>query len=300
MMNRQSLTRYAWFSIAAAIATIGLKSLAYWLTGSVGFLSDAIESVVNLVGAIVALSMLTIAARPPDDEHLFGHSKAEYFSSGVEGSLILIAAISIGITAVKRLIAPKPIDQAAIGLAVSGIASLINFAVARLLLTAGKKNNSITLEADARHLMTDVWTSVGVIGGVGLVALTGIKFLDPIVALVVAANIVWSGFQIVRRSVQGLMDTALPAEEQQVLLKVLEKYQETGVQFHEIRSSQAATRCFISIHVLVPGKWTVKRGHQLVERIKDDIRGELPNAMVFTHIEPLEDPSSLQDVKLDR
>ena len=221
-MNRQSLTRYAWFSIAAAIATIGLKSIAYWLTGSVGLLSDAIESVVNLIGAIVALSMLMIAARPPDDEHLFGHSKAEYFSSGVKGSLILIAAVSIGIAAVKRLLAPKPLDQAAIGLAVSGIASLINFAVARMLLSAGKKHNSITLEADARHLFTDVWTSVGVIGGVGLVALTGLKFLDPIVALAVAANIVWSGFHIVYRSVQGLMDTALPIEDHKTLLNVLQ------------------------------------------------------------------------------
>lgn len=299
-MNRQSLTRYAWFSIAAAVATIGLKSLAYWLTGSVGLLSDAIESVVNLVGAIVALSMLTIAARPPDEDHLFGHSKAEYFSSGVEGSLILIAAVSIGITAVKRLLAPRPLDQAAIGLAVSGIASLINFAVARLLLSAGKKNNSITLEADARHLMTDVWTSIGVIGGVGLVALTGVKVLDPIVALAVAANIVWSGFHIVRRSVQGLMDTALPTEEQQVLQNVLQKYQDLGLKFHAIRSSQAAARRFISIHVLVPGNWTVRRGHQFVERIKDDISSRLSNVTVFAHVEPVEDPSSFQDVELDR
>jgi cation diffusion facilitator family transporter len=299
-MNPKSLTRYAWISIAAAIATIGLKSLAYWLTGSVGLLSDAIESVVNLVGAIMALSMLIIAARPPDDEHLFGHSKAEYFSSGVEGSLILIAAVSIGIAAVNRLITPKPVDQAAIGLAVSGIASLINFAVARLLLSAGKKNNSITLEADARHLMTDVWTSIGVIGGVGLVALTGLKILDPIIALIVAVNIVWSGFQIVRRSVQGLMDSALPADENKSLLNVLEKYQDSGVQFHALRTSQAAARRFISIHVLVPGNWTVKRGHQLIEQIKDDIRGVLSNATVFTHIEPVEDPSSLQDMELDR
>ena len=248
----------------------------------------------------MALSMLTIAARPPDDEHLFGHSKAEYFSSGVEGSLILIAAISIGIAAIKRLIAPKPLDQAGMGLAVSGIASLINFAVARLLLSVGKKHNSITLEADARHLMTDVWTSIGVIGGVGLVALTGLKFFDPIVALAVATNIVWSGFHIVSRSVQGLMDTALSTEEPNMLLNVLEKYKDLGVQFHAIRTSQAASRRFISIHVLVPGNWTVKRGHQLMERIKDDIRSILSNVTVFTHIEPVEDPISMQDIELDR
>ena len=213
-MNRSSLARFAWLSIAAAILTIGLKAIAYQLTGSVGLLSDALESFVNLAGALMALAMLTIAARPADEDHLYGHGKAEYFSSGAEGMLILVAAVSIGMAAVQRLMAPKPLEQIGFGIGVSVVASFVNLAVALVLRRAGKQYNSITLEANARHLMTDVWTSAGVLVGVGAVALTGWERLDPIVALVVAGNIVWSGFQIVRNSVLGLMDIALPVEEQ--------------------------------------------------------------------------------------
>lgn len=299
-MNRSALTRYAWLSIAAAIATIGLKSIAYLLTGSVGLLSDAIESVVNLVGALVALTMLTIAARPSDEEHLYGHSKAEYFSSVIEGTLILIAALSIGATALERFITPRPVEQAGIGLMVSGVASLINFLVARTLMRVGKEYNSITLEADARHLMTDVRTSAAVIGGVAAVALTGWERLDPIVALIVAANIVWTGFHLVQRSVSGLMDTALPSEEHQAVLKILAGYEQQGVQYHALRTRQAASRRFVSVHVLVPGTWTVSHGHQLLERIEGDIRKILSDVTVFTHLEPLDDPASLLDVNLDR
>jgi len=299
-MNRSSLTGFAWLSIAAAILTIGLKAIAYQLTGSVGLLSDALESFVNLAGALMALAMLTIAARPADEDHLYGHSKAEYFSSGAEGMLILVAAVSIGIAAVQRLMTPKPLEQIGFGIGVSILASFVNLAVALVLRRVGKQNNSITLEANAQHLMTDVWTSAGVLVGVGAVALTGWERLDPIVALIVAGNIVWSGFQIVRNSVLGLMDTALPVEEQIKLQQVLEQHLQTGVQYHALRTRQSGARRFISLHVLVPGIWPVQRGHQLLERIEADIRHALPTAAVFTHLESLNDPASWDDMALDR
>ena len=300
MNDRSSLTRFAWLSIAAALLTIGLKAVAYLLTGSVGLLSDALESGVNLIGALMALAMLTIAARPADEEHAFGHGKAEYFSSGVEGTLILIAAAAIAVAAVHRLLAPKPLEQIGVGLAVSVAASLVNLGVARVLLRAGKQYDSITLEANSRHLLTDVWTSAGVVVGVGAVALTGWVRLDPIVALVVAANIVWSGVQIVRKSVLGLMDTALPEEEQNALRKVLEPYLQTGIECHALRTRQAGARQFVSFHVLVPGEWTVQRGHEPIESIEAGIRSALPNATVFTHLESLHDPASWNDTSLDR
>jgi cation diffusion facilitator family transporter len=299
-MNRSSLTRYAWLSIAAAFATIALKGLAYFLTGSIGLLSDAVESVANLLGAAIALFMLMIAAHPPDEEHQYGHSKAEYFASGAEGILILIAAVGIGIAAVGRVISPRPLEQAGAGLILSAIASLINLGVARILLCVGKKSNSITLEADARHLMTDVWTSVAVIGGVGAVALTGWRLVDPAVALAVGANIVWTGYRLIQRSISGLMDAALPSEEHQIISKILDGYRQQGIQFHSLRTRQAAGRRFISIHVLVPGKWTTHRGHHLVDKIEIDICGALPGATVFTHLEPVEDPLSSKDIELDR
>ncbi len=299
-MNRSSLTRYAWLSIIAAIATIGLKSAAYWLTGSVGLLSDALESLVNLVGAMVAMAMLVVAAHPPDDEHSYGHDKAEYFSSGVEGTLIIIAAASIGWAAVQRLLAPQPIEQVGWGLTVSIIASSVNFAVARILLRAGKQHNSIALEADGRHLMTDVLTSIGVVIGVAAVALTGWERLDPLVALVVAANIVWEGWKLLRRTVFGLMDTALPAADRDRIQQVLAGFEPEGIQFHAVRTRQAGARAFISLHVLVPGDWTVQKGHQLLEQIESGLRRELPTAVVFTHLESLQDSTSWQDIALDR
>jgi len=299
-VERSSLTRYAWLSIAAAVVTIGLKSLAYLLTGSVGLLSDAVESLVNLVAAIIALAMLIIAARPADEEHPFGHSKAEYFASGAEGVLILVAAVSIAVAAVQRILVPRAIEQPGAGLAVSAFASAINVIVARVLLSVGKKQNSITLEADAHHLMTDVWTSVAVIIGVGAVALTDWELLDPIIALAIAANIVRTGFQLMRRSIAGLMDTALPPEEYERVLRVLDKYKEQGVQFHALRTRQAAGRRFVSIHVLVPGRWTTHKGHHLVENVEKDIRDVLSGVTVFTHLEPVDDPLSFQDIEIDR
>jgi cation diffusion facilitator family transporter len=298
--DHSSLTRFAWLSIAAAVVTIGLKLVAYRLTGSVGLLSDAIESVVNLVGGIMALAMLTMAARPADANHPFGHHKAEYFSSGVEGSLILLAAVSIGYAAVGRLLAPKPLQQIGLGLLVSVLASLVNLVVALLLLRVGRKRNSITLEANAQHLLTDVWTSVGVLFGVGAVAFTGWQRLDPIVALAVAANIIWTGVGIVRRSVAGLMDSALSATDQATLQNVLKPHQEAGVGFHKLQTRQAGARKFVSLHVQVPGGWTVDRGHQLAGLIASHIRQALPDASVTTHLEPLDSPASAAPPSAER
>jgi cation diffusion facilitator family transporter len=301
MQNRASLTKFAWLSIGAAIATITLKAGAYFLTGSVGLLSDAIESLVNLAGAIMALIMLTIAARPADDDHVYGHSKAEYFASVTEGILILGAAIGIMFTAVQRLLDPRPLEQLGIGLAVSVTASIINWVVARRLMVEGKKRISISLEADAHHLITDVWTSVGVIGGVAIAGLTGWNFLDPIVAILVALNIIWTGIQLVRRSVSGLMDEALPESDQQKIKAVMGKYREKGVDFHALRTRQAAARGFVSVHVLVPGEWTVHDAHHIVEEFENDIRTTLGGVItVFTHLEPAEDELSMEDIYLDR
>ncbi|MEI6125097.1 MAG: cation diffusion facilitator family transporter [Pseudomonadota bacterium] len=285
-MSSTNLTNYAWLSIGAAIITMALKGMAYGLTGSVGLLSDAVESVVNLIGASIALAMLTIASRPADEEHMYGHAKAEYFASGAEGALILLAALSIGYAAVSRLITPRPIEQAGAGLAVSTIASLINLAVARVLLRAGKKNNSITLEADAQHLMTDVWTSAGVIAGIIAVAVTGWQALDPLVALAVAMNIIWSGYRLITRSVAGLMDAALPAEELAAVVRILNNNEKQGIQYHALRTRQAAAHRFISVHVLVPGTWTVDEGHQMLEQLEHDIRKVLSNVTVISHLEP--------------
>ena len=297
---RPSLTRYAWLSIAAAIATILLKGVAWKLTGSVGLLSDAIESFVNLAGAIMALWMLTLAALPADNDHAHGHGKAEYFSSAFEGFLILLAAVSIAYAAFDRLMNPRPLEAVGIGLLVSVAASAINFATARVLLGVGRKHNSITLEADAHHLMTDVWTSVGVIGGVVLVWITGALWLDPVIAMLVAANIVWTGWQLMRRSAAGLMDISLPAERLQDIEALLDGYRTQGMDFHALRTRQAGSRTFITLHVLVPGQLTVREGHDWAERIEADIRGALPHAHVTTHLEPIEDPVSMIDKELDR
>jgi len=298
--DRLFLTRFAWLSIGAALLTIALKTIAYFLTGSVGLLSDALESLVNLVGALMALAMLTIAARPADEDHAYGHSKAEYFSSGVEGTLILIAAISIVWAAIPRLITPKPLEQIGLGIAVSIAASLVNLIVAIILLQASKKYNSITLEANSHHLLTDVWTSAGVLAGVGAVALTGWERLDPIVAILVAANIIWSGVRIVRMSALGLMDTSLSTDEQNLVRNALKPYIQNGVQYHALRTRQSGSRRFVSLHIIVPGKWTVQRGHQLLESIEADIRNVLQSATVFTHLESLNDPASWDDTDLDR
>jgi cation diffusion facilitator family transporter len=299
-LNQERLFRLLWLSVAAAVATISLKTVAWLLTGSVGLLSDAAESVVNLVAAVVALLALRWATKPADEDHAYGHAKAEYFSAGVEGTLIVVAAISIAATAIARLLNPQAIEHAGIGLAVSAAASVINLAVGYLLLRTGRRERSIVLEADGKHLMSDVLTSVGVIAGVAAVAITGWKPLDPLVALAVALNIVITGSGLVRRSVGGLMDSALGSREQQQIREALAGFESDGVRFHALRTRQAGARAFVSLHVLVPGAWTVQHGHDVAEDVEAALRERLPYATVFTHLEPAEDPRSFADTKLDR
>lgn len=295
-----NLTRFALLSIAAALITIGMKTGAYALTGSVGLLSDALESGVNLIAAIIAFAVLIVAAKPPDDEHAYGHEKAEYFSSGVEGALIVIAAISIAWTSAGRLANPEPIEQIGIGVAISIGASLVNLGVALILRRAGRLYRSIVLEADARHLMTDVWTSVGVVVGIILIGLTGWSWLDPVIGLLVAVNIVIAGVSLVQRSIAGLLDTALPADERQQIEAVLDSYRSARVEFHALRTRQSGARRFVSVHVLVPGAWTVQQGHNLLEQIERAMRQQLAHLTVTTHLEPIEDPIALDDRHLDR
>lgn len=299
-MSARALTRYAYLAVAAALVTVALKIIAWRLTGSAGLLSDAFESLVNLAAAVLAVVVLTWSVKPPDDEHTYGHAKAEYVSAGVEGAMIIVAAGSIAWVAVDRLISPTAIEDVGIGLAVSAGASVINLVVGLVLLRAGRRERSVTLEADGRHLLTDVWTSAGVIVGVAAVALTGWERLDPIVALAVALNIVVTGVGLVRRSTGGLMDRALPGDELAAITKVLDEFGGPPVRFHALRTRQAGRLSFLSVHVLVPGDWTVQRGHDLSERIEAALRDAVPGLVVFTHLEPLEDPASFADAQLDR
>jgi cation diffusion facilitator family transporter len=298
--SRHHLTRFAWLSIGAAAATISIKLAAWWLTGSVGLLSDALESIVNLVAASMTLWMLALSARPPSEEHAYGYSKAEYFASGLEGALILVAALAIAWAAIDRLLHPRPLEQVGLGLGLSLAASAINFFVARVLLKAAKRNRSIALEADAHHLMTDVWTSAGVVFAVGAVAVTGWNRLDPAIALVVAANIVFTGFKLIRRSALGLLDRSIDAEQRAAIEAVLQKHRNDGIGFHALRTRAAAGRSFVSVHVLVPGDWTVQHAHDLAESIEREISAVVPGSSAFTHVEPREDPASYEDVALDR
>ena len=301
MIQRKNLSRYVWLSIAAAILTITLKTAAYFYTGSIGLLSDALESVINLIAAVIALLMIRIAVQPPDDDHAFGHDKAEYFASGIEGTLIFLAAGGIIYTAIPRLFTPLPIENVGIGLIISLVATLINLVVGLLLIKIGKQNRSIVLEADGRHLMTDVWTSVGVISGIVVVGFTGWLVLDAVIALVVALNIVWTGFQLIKRSALGLMDTAISPETTKEIVGILDGYVEKqGIDYHALRTRQSGARHFISVHILVPDEWTVQKGHDLTEEIEMEICRVVPESTVFTHLEPLEDPLSFEDLELFR
>ena len=296
-----SARTYAVLSIVAAVLTIGLKVGAYLVTGSVGLFSDAAESVVNLVAAVTALWALTFAARPPDEEHAFGHNKAEYFSSGLESALIIIAAVWIGATAWDRLMNPQPLENVGLGLAITLVATAMNGGVALVILRAGRKLRSITLRADAHHLLTDVWTSLGVVLGIATVQLTGWLVLDPVIALLVAANIVWTGVRLLNDTAHGLLDTALPPEDQDAISRVLSRYEKKDVRFHAVRTRASGTRRFISMHVLVPGRWTVQQGHDLSEEIEKEIAEALQgNSTFFIHVEPSEDPASFADESLDR
>jgi cation diffusion facilitator family transporter len=292
---------YAVLSILAAVFTIGLKVGAYLLTGSVGLFSDAAESLVNLVAAVAALWALTVALRPPDEEHAFGHNKAEYFSSGLESALIIIAAVWIGVTAWGRLMDPQPLQNVGLGLSVTLVATALNGGVALVLLRAGRRLRSISLRADAQHLLTDVWTSVGVVVGIVMVQLTGWLVLDPLIALLVAANIVWTGVRLLQDTAQGLLDRVLPPEELKKISGVLSRYEERNIRFHALRTRAAGQRRFVSMHVLVPGRWTVQRGHDLSEKLEAELAEALQgNTTFFIHIEPSEDPASFADQTLDR
>lgn len=294
-MAAPSLTRYAWLSIAAAILTMGLKLLAWKLTGSVGLLSDALESLVNLGGAFMALLMLRIAQQPPDDDHAYGHGKAEYFSSGFEGMLILIAGGLIIWKAVPSLFNPQPLEQAWVGLGVSAAASLVNLVVAQVLGRAGRMHRSITLEADSHHLMSDVWTSAGILVGVALVAITGWRILDPLIAIAVALNILWTAARLLRESADGLMDAAWNEADLKTLDEVLKEFSGDHVQFHAVRTRRAAAQRFVSFHLLVPGVWPVQQAHELAERVESRLVELMPGVTAITHIEPIEDPASYAD-----
>ncbi|MGR8934400.1 MAG: cation diffusion facilitator family transporter [Gammaproteobacteria bacterium] len=304
--TQKSLRIYGILSILAAITTIALKGYAYWLTASVGLLSDALESLINLAAGIIVLIVLGIAAQPPDDGHAYGHEKIEYFSSGAEGILILLAAFSIGYTAWQRLWHPQPLAQLDVGIAVSVLAALINWIVARILIGVGRSRRSITLEADGKHLMTDVWTTAGVIAGIGIIAvgnhweltldvarrlgMSGWEILDPIIAICVALHIVWTGLQLLRRTFSGLMDAALPAEDQAAIIAVLEQFVRShDIAYHALRTRYAGARRFMSVHVLVPGDWTVQQGHDLIEDIERQIIERYANIDIETHLEPVED-----------
>ncbi|MHA7861109.1 cation diffusion facilitator family transporter [Tessaracoccus sp. Y36] len=293
--QRVDLTRFAWLSIAAALLTIVLKMGAWWVTGSVGLLSDAAESVVNLVAAFVALYVLKLAARPADKNHHFGHTKAEYFSSGVEGVLIFIAAAAILVFGIQRLMDPRPIEEVGLGLGISVVAALVNGGVAFVLMRAGKKHNSITLRADAKHLYTDLITTAGVIVGILLVGLTGWDWLDPVIAILVGLNILWTGWRLVMESSSGLMDESLPKETNTRLRAILDEHTNEHVQFHAFRTRVSGARAFMEMHMLVPGSWTVQEGHDAMEDLVDLIQDEFPDLRVLGHLEPIEDPRSYQD-----
>ena len=292
----EDLTRFAWLSIAAAILTIGLKGAAWMVTGSVGLLSDAAESLVNLVAAIVALVALRVALRPPDRKHNYGHSKAEYFSAAVEGLMIFIAAAVILVASIERFINPAPLENVGIGLVISVVASVVNGLVAWVLIRAGTKHRSITLTADGKHLLTDVWTSVGVVVGVLLVWLTGWERLDPVVAFAVGINILVTGWGLIRASTAGLMDVSLPREDNDAIRAIIDRFTSEEIQFHAFRTRESGHRRFMEMHLLVPGAWSVKEGHDLAEDITDALLADYPDLRVSMHLEPIEDPRSYEDI----
>jgi cation diffusion facilitator family transporter len=295
-----SLTPYAWLSIAAALATMALKGVAAWVTGSVGLLSDALESLVNLGAALLALWMLRVAVVPPDEKHPFGYSKAEYFSAIAEGALIVAAATAIVGTALPRLFAPLPIEDFGVGLVISLAATAINLGVALVLLRAASSHGSVALEADAQHLLGDVWTSLGIVAGVGAIALTGWLVLDPLIALAVAVYIVLTGVGVMRRSFLGLMDRALPEPELDAIRAILEEYKPRGLDYHALRTRRAGRRRLVELHLLLPGATSVRDGHHVAEEIEGRIRAALPGSAVLTHIEPIEEAASYRDQELFR
>ena len=294
-MSARSPVFYILFSVATSVLTMALKFGAYALTGSVGLLSDALESFVNLAAALIALAALTYAHADEDEDHNFGHQKAEYFSSGIEGALIFVAAGAIVWSAVPRLLDPRPLEQVGLGLALSVVAAGANLLCGWFLLKGAREHRSITLEADAHHLLTDVWTTAGVIAGVAIVHFTGWLVLDPLIAIAVALQILWTGWTLIRRSFDGLMDRAMPADELGRIVAVLEQVKRQGGDYHRLRTRVSGNRSFVDVHVLVPGTMSVHEGHDLVHRLEEQIESAMPHVEVLTHLEPLEDPRSWED-----
>ncbi|QNI70393.1 cation diffusion facilitator transporter family protein [Cyanobium sp. NS01] len=295
MIGFRSPRSYTLLSVGAAVSTMVIKLAAWRLTGSVGLYSDALESLVNLAAALGAFWALTLAARPADREHNYGHFKAEYFSSGLESALIVLAALLILQSAFGRLLNPQPLQQVGLGLMLSLLATALNGLVAVLLLRASRRFDSITLRADGQHLLTDVWTSLGVVVSLVLVPLTGLTVLDPLVAIAVAANILFTGWQLLRETASGLMDRSLAEPDQQRLARLLAARSGDQVAFHAVRTRVAGSRRFVSLHVLVPGHWSVQRGHDFCSALEHDIAAALPRSHVLTHLEPIEDPSAWND-----
>lgn len=285
-------------SILAAVVTLVIKSTAYFLTDSVSLLSDAAESLINLTAALTALFCLWYSVQPVDSNHTYGHEKIEFFSSGLEGALILVAAAGIAWYALKRLLHLQGLEQLDLGMVLSVIASLVNLAVAQVLIRVGRRNHSIILEADGQHLMTDVWTSFGVVVGLLLVRFTGWDVLDPLMALAVAGNIVWTAAGLLHRSFNGLMDHSLPEEEQHKVRAALAALMRPGLHYHALRTRQAGARKFVDFHLLVPGTWSVQEAHDFTERVEAAVREALPGAEVTVHIEPIEAEVSWKDSEL--
>lgn len=296
----QDLSRFGWLSVGAAVVTIALKFWGYVLTGSVGLLSDATESIVNLVAALAAVIALKVIARPADRDHEFGHSKAEYFSAGLEGAMIFVAAAYIIYASIERLINPQPIDQIGLGLIVTVAASVVNGVVALILIKAGREHKSVALTADGKHLMTDVWTSVGVLAGVFLVWLTGQWWLDPVIALAVAVNILFTGRKLILDAGHGLMDKAMEGEDREAVDEILKSHRDRsrGIDVHEIRTRVSGRQQFIEFHVLVPGAWSVEHGHDVLSDMEDELRERFPGVHISSHLEPIEDERAYDDVHL--
>ena len=291
-----SLIKYAYLSIVTGITVFVMKIGAWYYTGSVGLLSDALESTVNIVAAVIALAALKAAAKPADSEHHFGRGKAEYFSAQIEGFMILLAALIIVVTAAERFMHPRELESLGWGLAISTVASVLNGVVAVILMRAGKAHRSAVLDADGKHLLTDVWTSVGVIVGVALVQVTGYLRLDSIVAMAVGINIIITGLHLLRESTSKLMDKSLPDEDHAAIVAVLKKHESDQVKFHALQTRESGRHRFVSMHVLVPGAWTVQQGHDLSETVEAEIKAALEHTTVSTHVEPIEDPRAWEDI----
>ncbi len=288
-VDHRYLERFLWLSLATAVVTVVLKAVAAILTNSVGLWSDALESTVNLLAAGVALWAMRLSAKPADHNHDFGHGKAEYLSAAVEGTLIVVAAAAIIVGAINRFINPVPLESLGVGVLLAAVASVGNLVTGLILIRAGRRHRSITLEADGKHLMTDVWTSVGVLAGIGVVAATGLVWLDPLIALAVGVNIVFTGVGLIRRSVVGLLDATLPPDEVAVIQQALEPLtDDPRVHLTDLRTRESGRQRFVQATLTVPGEWSVRRSHDLADRVEEEVGRALPGTVTFVHVEPME------------